>query len=54
VTMNSFLASGGDGFWHFNQAPTLSGGELDVDALSDYVQKRPDLKPAPTDRIRML
>ena len=54
VTMNSFLASGGDGFWHFNQAPTLSGGELDVDALSDYVQKRPGLKPAPTDRIRML
>lgn len=54
VTMNSFLASGGDGFWHFNQAPTLSGGELDVDALSDYVQKRPGIKPAPTDRIRML
>ena len=54
VTMNSFLASGGDGFWQFNQAPTLSGGELDVDALSDYVQKRPGLKPAPTDRIRML
>ena len=54
VTMNSFLASGGDGFWHFNQAPTVSGGELDVDALSDYVQQRPGLKPAPTDRIRML
>jgi biopolymer transport protein ExbD len=31
VTMNSFLASGGDGFWHFNQAPTVSGGELDVE-----------------------
>ena len=54
VTMNSFLASGGDGFWQFNQAPTVSGGELDVDALSDYVQQRPGLKPAPTDRIRML
>ena len=54
VTMNSFLASGGDGFWHFNQAPTVSGGELDVDALSDYVQQRPGLKPAQTDRIRML
>jgi 5'-nucleotidase len=54
VTMNSFLASGGDGFWHFNQAPTVSGGELDVDALSDYLQQRPGLKPAPTGRIRML
>jgi 5'-nucleotidase len=54
VTMNSYLASGGDGFWHFNQAPTVSSGEIDVDALSDYLQQRPGLKPAPTDRIRML
>ena len=54
VTMNSYLASGGDGFWHFNQAPTVSSGEIDVDALSDYLQQRPGLKPTPTDRIRML
>ncbi len=54
VTMNSFLASGGDGFWHFNQAPTVSGGELDVDALSDYLRQNPQLKLPLTDRIRLL
>jgi len=54
VTMNSFLASGGDGFWHFNQAPTESGGELDVDALSEYLRQHPGIKPPVTDRIRML
>jgi 5'-nucleotidase len=54
VTMNSFLASGSDGFWQFKQAPTVSGGELDVDALSDYLRQNPDLKPPQTDRIRML
>ena len=54
VTMNSFLASGGDGFWHFNQAPTVSGGELDVDALSEYLRQNQNLKLPSTDRIRML
>jgi len=54
VTMNSFLASGGDGFWHFNQAPTVSGGELDVDALSEYLRQHQNLKLPSTDRIRML
>jgi 5'-nucleotidase len=54
VTMNSFLASGGDGFWQFNQAPTVSGGELDVDAFSEYLRQNPMLKEPQTNRIRML
>lgn len=54
VTMNSFLASGGDGFSQFKQAPTVSGGELDVDALSAYLRQHPGIKPPVTDRIRML
>ena len=54
VTMNSFLASGGDGFSQFKQAPTVSGGELDIDALSDYLRQHPGIKPPATDRIRML
>jgi len=54
VTMNSFLASGGDGFSQFKQAPTVSGGELDVDALSEYLRQHPGIKPPVTDRIRML
>ena len=54
VTMNSFLASGGDGFSQFKQAPTVFGGELDVDALSEYLRQHPGIKPPATDRIRML
>jgi 5'-nucleotidase len=54
VTMNSFLASGGDGFHQFNTAPTVAGGELDVDALSDYIRKNPNLKTPTVQRIRML
>lgn len=54
VTMNSFLASGGDGFHQFNNAPTVAGGELDVDALSDYIRKNPSIKTPTVQRIRML
>lgn len=54
VTMNSFLASGGDGFWQFNQAPTVSGGELDIDALSDYLRTHPGLTAPSTSRIQLL
>jgi 5'-nucleotidase len=54
VTVNSFMASGGDGFTEFNHAPVVSGGELDVDALSDYLIKNPGLTPPATNRIRQL
>ena len=36
VTMNSFLASGGDGFTVFNQCTDALGGEIDLDALVRY------------------
>ena len=36
VTMNSFLASGGDGFTVFNQCTNDLGGEIDLDALVRY------------------
>jgi 5'-nucleotidase len=54
VTVNSFIASGGDGFWHFNEAPTISGGELDVDALAEYIRARPGLQTPLLNRIQML
>jgi len=54
VTVNSFLASGGDGFYQLNSAPTVSGGELDIDALSDYLRKNPGIKPPDTTRIQVL
>jgi 5'-nucleotidase len=36
VTMNSFLATGGDGFTVFNQGTNPLGGDVDIDALVDY------------------
>lgn len=54
VTVNSFIASGGDGFWHFNQAPTVSGGELDVDALAEYIRAHQGLQSPLLNRIQML
>ena len=39
ITVNSFLADGGDGFSLLRDAPDRTDGPLDVDALVDYVQK---------------
>jgi 5'-nucleotidase len=36
VTMNNFLASGGDGFTVFNQGTNALGGAQDIDALVGY------------------
>ena len=36
VTMNNFLAFGGDGFTVFNQGTNALGGAQDIDALRDY------------------
>jgi 5'-nucleotidase len=38
VTMNSFLATGGDGFGVFNQGTNPLGGAIDLDALVDYFE----------------
>ena len=38
VTMNNFLASGGDGFTVFNQGTNALGGAQDIDALVAYFQ----------------
>lgn len=53
VTMNSFLATGGDAFSVFNRGTDVLGGDLDVDALTDYLAKNPGLLPPSTDRIRL-
>jgi 5'-nucleotidase len=36
VTMNNFLATGGDGFTVFNHGTSALGGAQDIDALTDY------------------
>jgi 5'-nucleotidase len=47
VTMNSFLASGGDGFTVFNSCTNALGGEIDLDALVRYFEQFGDGTPPP-------
>jgi 5'-nucleotidase len=52
VTMNSFLATGGDGFTVFNQCTNALGGEIDLDALVRYFQQfGGPVPPGPQNRI---
>jgi 5'-nucleotidase len=47
VTVNSFLAPGGDGFTVLIAGAALLGGDVDLDALEDYlVANRPLATPA--------
>jgi len=57
VTINSYLAAGGDGFVLFREGRDLVGGPLDVDALTDYLldrSRQEPLAPDPAPRIRRL
>ena len=51
VTMNSYLANGGDQFSLVNQGGHVSGGEMDVDALEAYLRSHSPIKPPATNRI---
>lgn len=51
VTVNSFLASGGDSFEDFNAGRDALGGDLDVDALEQYIAAHPVLAPPTSGRI---
>jgi 5'-nucleotidase len=54
VTMNSFLAPGGDGFSVFTQCTNDLGGEVDLDALVRYFEENSPVPPGPQDRITRL
>ena len=54
VTMNSFLADGGDGFSVFRQCTNQLGGEIDLDALVRYFQGHSPISPPPANRITRL
>jgi len=54
VTVNNFLADGGDGFTVLKQATARQVGIYDVDALYAYFQANSPLAPAATDRIARL
>ena len=51
VSINNFLAAGGDGFTVFTQGTDLTGGPIDLDAFTAYLTKHPNLGPPPADRI---
>jgi 5'-nucleotidase len=51
VTINNYLALGGDGFAEFRAGTDLRVGTYDVDALFAYFQANSPLAPAPPTRI---
>jgi 5'-nucleotidase len=51
VAMNSYLATGGDGFTVFMEGTDQLGGDIDVDALVDYFRARSPVRPGPQNRI---
>jgi 5'-nucleotidase len=51
VTMNSFLATGGDNFTVFNAGTETLGGDQDIDALEAYIKIGDPLSPPAPTRI---
>ncbi len=54
VTVNSFVAGGGDNFATFKQGRDVRTGVMDVDALEAYVKANPTLSPQALNRITRL
>jgi 5'-nucleotidase len=54
VTVNGFLAAGGDGFPEFVNGTDRLGGQIDLDALVDYLGANSPVPPGPQDRITRL
>jgi 5'-nucleotidase len=54
VTVNSFVAGGGDGFGILADGTDRLGGDLDLDAMLDYMGVNPDLSAPALDRIDVL
>lgn len=54
VTVNSYLAEGGDGFSVLRHGRDQSGGPLDVEALADYLSRQSAQAPlAPDSQARI-
>mgnify|MGYP000726954512 CR=1 FL=1 len=54
VTVNSFLASGGDGFSVLNSGSNRLGGAQDLDALEAWFKARAPVVPGPQNRVMRL
>ena len=51
VTMNNFMADGGDGYTVFRSCTNPLGGEVDLDAFARYLEANPNLPSPPLVRI---
>jgi 5'-nucleotidase len=54
VTMNSFLADGGDGFSVFREGRDPLVGQIDIDVMVNYFHVFDPIAPGPRDRITRL
>ncbi len=51
ITVNAFVAGGGDNFVVLKQGQDVRTGMMDVDALEAFVRSNPTVAPGPLDRI---
>lgn len=51
VTVNNFLAGGGDSFSVLTQGTDVTGGPIDLDAFTAYLAANSPVAPPPTNRI---
>jgi 5'-nucleotidase len=51
ISLNNFIAAGGDGFSEFTKGTDLAGGPVDLDAFTAYLTANPGLAPPPADRV---
>ena len=54
VTVNNFLADGGDGYSVFTGGTNRYVGEIDLDAFSRYVESLGTVNPGPQNRITLI
>lgn len=54
VTVNNFLAAGGDGFTRLTAGTDLFTGGVDLDAFVNYITAHSPVAPGPMNRITML
>ena len=53
VTVNNFLADGGDGYTVFRQGTSRFFGEIDLDAFARYITFLGTVNPGPQNRITL-
>lgn len=54
VSVNNFIAAGGDGFAELKNGTDLAGGPVDLDAFTAYLTANPNLAPPAADRVTVV